>query len=257
MSEEMIELNGVTIVEEKPINNENKYKVFIGLPDVGLVGLISAVHITQSWNLENIGYIDSISFPPVVVIHNSEVMHPFRIYSNNKDTIVIMSETVVPPSNLRTLSNAIVTWLTKKDIDSIFLLGGLPVPNRIEIDNPAVYAVFISTKLREMLNRFGIKSLNEGYIAGPYATLLLSLKRKKIDTAYLVSECYRNIPDPGASVKILEIVEQITGRSIKLEELQKDAEAIRLKMRDLMRRTGETMKQMAKMHEGEIPPMYT
>ncbi|MGQ4833236.1 MAG: proteasome assembly chaperone family protein [Candidatus Asgardarchaeia archaeon] len=257
MADNAFELDGVTIVEESPLNDKNKYKVFIGLPDVGLVGLISAVHISQSWNLKNIGYIDSLNFPPVVVIHNSEIMHPFRIYSNNEDTIVIMSETVIPPTNLRVLSNAIVKWLAKKQIEYIFLLGGLPVPNRIEIDNPAVYAIPISFKLKKVIDEYGIKTLSEGYIAGPYATLLLALKRENLETAYLVSECYRNIPDPGAAVKILEFIEKITGRSIKLEELQKDAEAIRLKMRDLMRRTGEAMKQMAKIHEGEIPPMYT
>lgn len=246
------------IIEEGLLDTTQKFTTYIGLPDVGLVGLISAVHITQSWNLKKIGYIDSSYFPPVMVIHNKELMHPFRIYSNNEDTIVIMSETVIPPIKLRELSEVITDWLRKKNVSRVFLLGGLPVPNRIEIEVPNIYVAHVNEdNIESIFNKFNINYLEEGYIAGPYATLLASLKRKKMRGIYIVSECYRNIPDPGAAARLLELIEKISGKSIKIESLKQDAEVIRLKMRDLMRRTGEAMRQMAKVHEGELPPMYT
>ncbi|MEB3847244.1 MAG: PAC2 family protein, partial [Desulfurococcales archaeon] len=53
----------------------------LGLPDVGLVGAITGLHLIRELKMKDVVGIDSYtSMPPVVVIHNSEPMYPMRIY---------------------------------------------------------------------------------------------------------------------------------------------------------------------------------
>ena len=56
----------VEIVEKKPVPSEAT--MLIGLPDVGLVGLIATSYLITELNLEEIAYMDSDLLPPVVVL---------------------------------------------------------------------------------------------------------------------------------------------------------------------------------------------
>ena len=56
----------VNIVEKKSIPSEAT--MIIGLPDVGLVGLIATSYIVSELNLEEIAYMDLDPLPPVVVL---------------------------------------------------------------------------------------------------------------------------------------------------------------------------------------------
>lgn len=56
----------VKIVETKTVPSEAT--MIIGLPDVGLVGLIATSYLISERNLEEIAYMDSDLFPPVVVL---------------------------------------------------------------------------------------------------------------------------------------------------------------------------------------------
>ncbi len=69
--------------------------MIIGLPDVGLVGLIATSYIISELNLEEIAYMDSDLLPPVVVLHKGLPHAPLRIYGN-QNLIAVISELAVP-----------------------------------------------------------------------------------------------------------------------------------------------------------------
>ena len=56
----------VKIVEKKTVPSEAT--IIIGLPDVGLVGLIAMPYMISELNLEEITHMDSELLPPVVVL---------------------------------------------------------------------------------------------------------------------------------------------------------------------------------------------
>jgi len=56
----------VKIVEKKHVPSEAT--MIIGLPDVGLVGIIATSYLISELNLEEIVYMDSDLLPPVVVL---------------------------------------------------------------------------------------------------------------------------------------------------------------------------------------------
>ena len=72
----------VEIVEKNSIPSDAT--MIIGLPDVGLVGLIATSYIISELNLKEIAYIDSDLLQPVVVLHKGLPHAPLRIYGNKK-----------------------------------------------------------------------------------------------------------------------------------------------------------------------------
>ena len=55
--------------------------VIDGFPSVGLVSTITANYLISALDLEQIGILDSIHFPTVSVVRNSEPLNPVRIYA--------------------------------------------------------------------------------------------------------------------------------------------------------------------------------
>ena len=81
----------VKIVEKVPIPSDTT--MLIGLPDVGLVGLIATSYLITELGFEEIAYVESDLLPPVVVLHNGLPHAPLRIYGNDK-VIAVISEPV-------------------------------------------------------------------------------------------------------------------------------------------------------------------
>ena len=69
----------IHIIEEEPIKIRGP-NVIIGLPDVGLVGLIATMHMIETLKMKRVGYVESRLFPPVIVLHNGEIQSPIKLY---------------------------------------------------------------------------------------------------------------------------------------------------------------------------------
>ena len=61
--------------------------LIVGFPDVGLVGLISAMHVIETLKMKEIGYIESELLPPLIVLHDGVFQSPVRIY--HKDNLCL------------------------------------------------------------------------------------------------------------------------------------------------------------------------
>jgi len=78
----------------------------------------------------------------------------------------------------------------------------------------------------------------------------------RIDGVTLLAQSFYNYPDPEAAAAVLESLEKIAGVRVDVSELLQKGEEIRLKAKDIMRRTQEEMSKMSKSHEYEVPPLY-
>lgn len=73
----------------------------------------------------------------------------------------------------------------------------------------------------------------------------------------LLADSFIDIPDPEAAAVIVEGINSITGLNVPVEELVKQAEEIKLRMRDLMKETKAVMARMGKEMEYRAPILYT
>jgi uncharacterized protein len=240
----------VKIVEKKTVPSEAT--MIIGLPDVGLVGLIATSYLISELNLEEIAYMDSDLLPPVVVLHKGLPQAPLRIYGN-QNLIAVISELAVPAPAIYPIMRAIVDWGQAKKVKRIVSMGGIPVESRQAITEPKVFGAASNKELLDMLNKRGLSIMNEGYIVGPQALSMRYSVSKKVSAIAILAQSFYNYPDPEAAAMVLKEFSRIFEVKVDVSKLLEKGEEIRLKARDIMKRTRQEMKRMKKSQEYDLP----
>jgi uncharacterized protein len=240
-------------VEVKPLTAVKR--VVIGLPDVGLVGLITVNHLITGLSADEVGYVESSTFPPVVVVHEGEPKFPMRFF-HKEGVVYLTSEIPIPASSIPLLARGLVEWVKGKGSPLILSVSGVAVPNRLEIETPEVYGVASTPNAKRILIDAGVKPLEEGFMVGPHSQILMEAVQRKIDNLVLVAQSHYQYPDPGAAASAVSALNRILGLNVDVKTLLEQAEEIRLKMREVMHRTYRQMERMQKAQEQELPPMY-
>ena len=240
----------VEIVEKKPVPSEAT--MVIGLPDVGLVGLIATSYLITELKLEEIAYMDSDLLPPVIVLHKGLPHAPLRIYGN-QNLIAVISELAVPAPAIYTVMREIVDWGQAKKIKRIVSMGGIPVENRQAITEPQVFGAASNQELLDTLTKKGLSIMNEGYIVGPQALSMRYSISKKVPAVAILAQSFYNYPDPEAAAIALKEFSRIFEVKVDVSKLLEKGEEIRLKARDIMKRTQQEMNRMKKSQEYDLP----
>jgi len=244
----------VKLVIRKEVKFQNPV-VIEGLPEVGLVGSIAALYLLEQLKLDPIAYFESNLIPPVMVVHNYELLSPIRIYGNEK-YVIITSEIAIPPEIYHELSARIISWCKSIGAQTLISLNGIPTDNRFDIEKPAVFGIASKKSLLELLSKHKIEALQEGFIAGMYALLLKDAADADLSAIALVAQSFVKYPDPGASAEVLNALNKILQIQLDVSPLVEKAEEVRLKARDLMRQADQTTPYPQKTVEGELPIMY-
>jgi len=240
----------VKIVEKKTVPSEAT--MIIGLPDVGLVGLIATSYLISELNLEEIAYMDSDLLPPVVVLHKGLPHAPLRIYGN-QNLIAVISELAVPAPAIYPIMREIVDWGQAKKVKRIVSMGGIPVESRQAITEPKVFGAASNKELLDLLSKRGLSILNEGYIVGPQALSMRYSVSKKVSAIAILAQSFYNYPDPEAAAMVLKEFSRIFEVKVDVSKLLEKGEEIRLKARDIMKRTQQEMNRMKKSQEYDLP----
>ena len=240
----------IKIVENKPIPSEAT--MIIGLPDVGLVGLIATSYLITELDLEEIAYMDSDLLPPVVVLHEGLPHAPLRIYGN-KNIIAVISELAVPAPAIYSIVREIVNWAQAKKVKRILSMGGIPLENRQSIKEPEVFGAASTKELLGTLEKSGLKVLKEGYIVGAQALSMRYSINKKMPSIAILAQSFYNYPDPQAAAIVLKELSKISDIKVDVSKLLEKGEEIRLKARDVMKRTQQEMNRMQKSQEYDLP----
>jgi uncharacterized protein len=240
----------VKIVEKKTI--PSGATMLIGLPDVGLVGLIATSYLISELDLEEVAYMDSDLLPPVVVLHKGLPHAPLRMYGN-QNLIAVISELAVPAPSIYTVMREIVDWAQAKKIKRIVSMGGIPAENRQSIKEPQVFGAASNQELLDMLTKSGLNVMNEGYMVGPQALSMRYSIDKNIPSIAILAQSFYNYPDPQAAAIALKELQKISDVKVDVSKLLEKGEEIRLKARDIMKRTQEEMSRMKKAQEYDLP----
>jgi uncharacterized protein len=69
----------------------------------------------------------------------------------------------------------------------------------------------------------------------------------------LLAQCFFNYPDPEAAAEVLKELSNIIGVKVDTSKLLEKGEEIRLRARDIMKRTQQELSRMKKTQEYDIP----
>ena len=240
----------IKIVEKKTVPSDAT--MIIGLPDVGLVGLIATSYIISELNLEEIAYMDSDLLPPIVVLHDGLPQAPLRIYGN-QNIIAVISELAVPAPAIYNIIRKIVDWGEEKKVKRIVSMGGIPIESRQSIKEPKVFGTASSQELLNTIEKKGLKILNQGYIVGAQALSMRFSINRKMPSIAILAQSFYNYPDPQAAAMALKELLKISDINVDVSKLLERGEEIRLKARDIMKRTQQEMNKMQKSQEYDLP----
>ncbi|ACB07133.1 proteasome assembly chaperone family protein [Candidatus Korarchaeum cryptofilum] len=230
----------VDIIESAP---EVRNPILIlSVPGAGLVGTISADHIIRTAGLEEVGKIDSPIFPPVVEVKEGVASHTIKIYSG-KGLYIVKVEVPLPVEPLLRMTEAVLDWVAKKRPRLVMVIGGIPDENRMNIERPQVMIVFSSEEAKAAANNMGGELMKGGYLSGYAAYFLREAIRRGIPAAAVMVQSFDAYPDPGAAAELLKAIEPALGFSIDIAQLEAESETIRLKMKELMAKTIQTVRE--------------
>jgi len=240
----------VKIIENKKI--PSGATLVFGFPDVGLVGVIAASHLVDELKLDEVAYVDSTLLPPLVVLHEGLPHSSIRIFGND-DLLLVISEVPVPVDVIYPVMDALIGWGRSKNIKMMIALGGIPIQDRQDAKELKVFAAASSPEALKIPEDKQIEILTEGYLVGAQAIMLQRAANNGIPAITLLAQCFYNYPDPEAAAEVLKELGRITGVKVNFAKLLEKGEEIRLRARDVMKRTQEEMSKMKKPQELDIP----
>jgi uncharacterized protein len=242
------------IIENRGIKLTKPY-VVVGVPDVGLVGLIASSFMIEHANMQEVGYVESESLPQVVMVHGSVPLPPVRLYASGDGKLVILlSEIPLPPRSSYEVASELESWALDKSAEAVIGLSGLPSSERLESDSdskPKVFGISNNDLMIKEVGKYGVQPFEEGMITGTYATLINKGRLLGVNNLLLLAESYPEFPDPSAAASVVGVLNSMLGIKLDLKPLIEESEEIRLKMRDMMRRTQMTASQV-----GSPPSAY-
>jgi len=240
----------IKIVEKESIPSDAI--MLHGLPDVGLVGLIATSYIISELDLAEIAYVDTDLMPPVIVLHEGLPHAPLRIFGN-KRLLAVISEIAIPANSVHTIMRTLIDWGQSKNAKMILSIGGLPIENRQDLKEPKVFGAASNKELIRLLQEKGLEILKEGYMVGPQALTMRYCAEKEIPAIAFLAQSYYNYPDPEAAAAAIQEVAKIADLKIDVTQLLQKGEEIRLRARDIMKRTQRELTQMKKSQEYDVP----
>ncbi len=274
-----IDLHGSTVID--------------GFPSVGLVSTITANYLISALNLEQIGILDSVHFPTVSVVRNSEPLNPVRIYSSphdpeqKKSQIVVFISEFQPPSNLiKIIASTILDWMQDQGCSLLISPEGLVIDRDEEeeegvegekeekeeedgekakapepeaekgerSDSIEAYGIGSTPGARELLEKNDLKRFQEGVISGVAGVLLNEGKRRGFNVISLLAEARPNFPDARAAAKVIESISKlIPDFDVDVGPLYLEAENIEARIKTMQKQAKPGVKTPG---GGGSPSMY-
>jgi len=216
--------------------------LIVGLPDAGLVGVIATEYLIDKLGLKEFAEVYAPEIlPPISHVQDGIAKSPIRLYHNH-NIIVFHSWIAIPSVSIVPITKMIVDVAKRCGVSYIISITGLPIQDRLNAEKLNAYWIANSQDLANELQKLGLmEKFGDGYIAGPYAPLLTEASKNNINNFVIVVESFLDLPDPEASAIALNILSKYIGFNINVDELLKEAEDIRDKIKGLMAQTKQEL----------------
>lgn len=210
-------------------------KLLEGFPGFGLVGTITTEYLVNQLKAELIGFFRIEDIPPMVAVHDGDLVEPMGIYYAKKQNLVILHIMTNVAGLEWKISNLILQLVKELQITEVVSIEG--VGSTVPSDDPKAYYYANTPEAKKKFKASKIAPLNEGIILGSTATLLL--QAEKLPVSCIFAETHSNLPDSKASAKVIQVIDKYLGLKVDYEPLLKQAEKFENKIKSLMKKSQE------------------
>lgn len=220
---EDINIRYLDIFKDKNLNAP----VFIeGLPGIGQVGKLVAEYMIHALGAEKIGEINSLYFPPQVILEENGVARLARnelyLYqSATRDLVFLVGDhQSTSGEGHYILADFYCDIAAELKAQRIYTLGGFGVGHLVE--EPRVLGAVNRAELREELEAAGVtfqRAEPGGGIVGAAGLMLALSAPRGIDAVCLMGETSGYIVDPMAASSVLAILSKLIDVPVDLTKL--------------------------------------
>lgn len=222
----------INILEEIEVDNP----IFIeALPGLGHVGKLAADHMIDELNATKFAEIYSPTFPPQVLVKDegiienmcNELYYLKDVGEDNLDLIILVGNTqALSPEGQYLVCKDILEYVKTFNIDRIFTLGGIAIPQPVE--NPKVYGAATNEANIELLKEAEIEiRSNDGGIVGASGLFLGLGVRQGIHGTCLMGETPGYFIDAESAEAILKKLCLLLNFEVNTDKLDERAEETR------------------------------
>jgi uncharacterized protein len=215
--------NSVNVIVNGKVNFKNPVVIggFVGQTPLGVT---TTSYIVESCQMHQIAMVKSHHIPPVTVFVGGKMRNPFRIYSNNDGTVmVIQAEVPVDDEGLYEISEALFTWIKQFKPKEFVVIDGVPVQDIPEQRH--AFLVAGPERIKELAKK-EIPTAEAALIAGFGGALLNESLMSGTDAIALLTHVSVQIPDPDAVLAIIDALNTIYGLGVQTEILEKSVAKI-------------------------------
>ncbi|MDD5133022.1 MAG: PAC2 family protein [Candidatus Nanoarchaeia archaeon] len=202
-----------------------------GFPSFGLVGTIATGFLIDHLNAEPIGEIVSKDIPPMLAVHNSQIIRPLELYYDKKNNILILNALMNVAGKEWELSEVILKMAKELSAKEIIVIEGVASPDLTQ-EEPGAY--LYTTKKMDSMKACGIKKLDEGVILGVTASVLA--KAKDTDVSCIFTETHSDLPDNLAAAKAIEVIDKYLGLKVDFKELIRKSKELQQKLQGIVQK---------------------
>lgn len=209
------------------------YTLVEGFPGLGLVGTIAVKYLSEKLDFEEVGYLESEYFSPVLRIHNGLPLHPGRIYASKKHKVVLLvAEQIIPRKIMYDLSQKLIEWIRKKKITRVISLAGI----RSDEEGEKIYGIAANAKSLAALKKWKVQTIEEGLTTGITALILTELKHAPDIEAFSILANVRQQADYRAAATVIKKLDDLyPSFAIDVKPLEAEAKKTEAMLREQMK----------------------
>ena len=214
MSEEVV-------IEDVSPLKKTRPSVVVAFSGPGFIGNTALMYIARNKEYELKARVKSRLLPPTVLFMEGKPVHPFRVYSDPKDELLmVVCETLVPSESAWMVGEKLMEWLIERGAKDFLAIEAMPMPSQ----NPEPLVYGFSIPKRELL-KFGARPLTEGGVSGLNAVLMGEALRREIPwTTLLVPTAHVSNIDYNASIAVINVLNKMYKLGVDVTPLVKSIE---------------------------------
>ena len=216
--------------------------VIEGFPGFGLVGTIASEFLIDHLKTVQIGSIRLDKLPPMIAVHEGEVVEPIGIFYNQKHNILIIHGVTGIAGLEWKITEAVMKVATDLNAREIISLEG--IGSAMPSGETKTFFHSSDEKRAKKLKEAGSNELKEGIIMGTTGIMMLK-SSKQIPVTSIFAETHSELPDSKAAAKVVEIIDKYLGLKVDYKPLLKQAEKFESKLKELLKQ-GESVAEQQK-----------
>jgi uncharacterized protein len=230
-------------VPSRPDFTCNKTVMIAGFPSPGMIGSIVCSYLIEQLGMHQIAYVHSKHIMPGVLWIGGKLRHPFRIYSNQDNSVCVLTcEVPVIQTAIDSISATITNWCYKNKMNKLLIVSG-SYPENIQPfpHNFAKRIAFVIEKnnnLKSTASNNGKVNGNQtpqfAFIGGLAGQILGDCVVRFIHCLAVLVPTLSFSPDPeGAALAIEAIGSLIPNDKVSSSLLRQEGERIKKQLSEL------------------------